>query len=578
MEVAVSEITITGAQPTLHIGETMQLQAIPMNRSGAPLTSREVTWSTSNGSVARVSATGLVTAEAPGEVQIAASHDGITKSVRITIYALLTINGAGNGDGTVVGLSGSGVSCSITAGGASCQYPWANSDLVPLSAMAAGSHSFGGWGGACSGTSACQVAMSADRTVTANFTSGFVLSIQGSGDGQGVVTGPGGINCSVSNAGTSGTCQATFAANSAVTLVAAVPVGRNLFGGWAGGGCSGTFSSCHVIMSTDRAVTATFVPGFELTVQGGGSGDGIVIGPDGIGCAISKGTSSGKCRSLFAANTPVWLAAAASTGHTFTGWAGDCGGSSSTCLVTVFGDRSVRADFRDPCANLVHAIGTAAPGDISVTSCGSSDFPGGNRHDRYSYELTEQTLIRFTLTSAAIPPRMVPLVPQNRDFGLWYNSSLTNALSIVVLARAGTYSLWAGTAEATRLGSYTVASQRISPSEVTDCGDVYTTVGVTTSFAVSKACTHSPNGLSGTFYGFRLWVNMNQGPLRVRVSSSGFAPLVELRNPQGQLVGSSAGQTGSTVQVSLTPVSATYITVTSRISGQTGPFTITIDP
>ena len=76
------------------------------------------------------------------------------------------------------------------------------------------------------------------------------LTVTKAGTGTGTVTSsPSGINCG-------STCSSAFAYNASVTLTAA-PTSPSTFGGWSGGGCSGT-GTCTVTMSAAKTVTATF--------------------------------------------------------------------------------------------------------------------------------------------------------------------------------------------------------------------------------------------------------------------------------------------------------------------------------
>lgn len=68
--------------------------------------------------------------------------------------------------------------------------------------------------------------------------------------GSGTVTSTGAIDCGA-------TCQANYPLNTGVTLTA-TPAQGSTFGGWSGGGCSGTQATCTVTMSAARTVTATF--------------------------------------------------------------------------------------------------------------------------------------------------------------------------------------------------------------------------------------------------------------------------------------------------------------------------------
>jgi len=74
---AVAEIIVAGdVDNLLMIGETVQLTATLLDADGNVLEGRDVEWSSSDESVARVSDSGLVTALSRGEVEIAASSEG----------------------------------------------------------------------------------------------------------------------------------------------------------------------------------------------------------------------------------------------------------------------------------------------------------------------------------------------------------------------------------------------------------------------------------------------------------------------------------------------------------------------
>jgi Divergent InlB B-repeat domain len=91
----------------------------------------------------------------------ATSHGGQVEFSTRPVYAL-SVSLAGNGAGRV---TGSGISC---PGACSSSYP--GGTKVTLTAAAAAGSTFSGWSGACSGTGACNVTMSAARQVAASFT------------------------------------------------------------------------------------------------------------------------------------------------------------------------------------------------------------------------------------------------------------------------------------------------------------------------------------------------------------------------------------------------------------------------
>src|SRR2546428_610456 len=80
--------TVAVAPPTASIvvGATVQLSATPQDAAGNPLTGRTVTWQTSDGTVATVDATGLVTGKAlGGPVTITATSEGKAGTAAVTV-------------------------------------------------------------------------------------------------------------------------------------------------------------------------------------------------------------------------------------------------------------------------------------------------------------------------------------------------------------------------------------------------------------------------------------------------------------------------------------------------------------
>jgi uncharacterized protein YjdB len=81
----VATVSVSPSSSTLAIGGTVQLIASAFDGGGAPLTGRPVTWSSSNATVATVSATGLVTAVSAGTATLTASVEGRTGSATVTV-------------------------------------------------------------------------------------------------------------------------------------------------------------------------------------------------------------------------------------------------------------------------------------------------------------------------------------------------------------------------------------------------------------------------------------------------------------------------------------------------------------
>jgi hypothetical protein len=165
-------------------------------------------------------------------------------SVSQTTYTLaVSVTGSG-----MVTSSPSGISC-----GSTCSAGFAAGTQVALDATPAAGWNFSGWGGACSGSGICQVAMNAATSVTATFVQAYTLSIGVSGSAT-VTSTPFGINCGSA-------CGSSFNSGTTVTLNE-TPASGWVFSGWSGA-CSGT-GSCIVTMNAAESVTASF-----LLAQGG---------------------------------------------------------------------------------------------------------------------------------------------------------------------------------------------------------------------------------------------------------------------------------------------------------------------
>jgi hypothetical protein len=85
--VAVASVSVSPASANVTAGQTVQLTATPRDASGNVLLGRVVTWASSNGALATVSNSGLVTGVAAGAVTITATSEGQSGSSTVTVLS-----------------------------------------------------------------------------------------------------------------------------------------------------------------------------------------------------------------------------------------------------------------------------------------------------------------------------------------------------------------------------------------------------------------------------------------------------------------------------------------------------------
>ncbi|HEX5713554.1 MAG TPA: hypothetical protein VFX85_09600, partial [Solirubrobacterales bacterium] len=167
--------------------------------------------------------------------------------------------------------------------GSICGAGFDQGTVVSLSPEPGPGAEFAGWSGACSGTGACTVTLSADVAVTASFKpiervapippneSLRILAISVSGEGSGTITSePGGIECGTP-------CSNAYAPGSRVTL-SATPDRESRFAGWSG--CDSVAADrCTVTLGSSRTVGASFAEAKPKQE-----------------CKKKKGAKAGKCK------------------------------------------------------------------------------------------------------------------------------------------------------------------------------------------------------------------------------------------------------------------------------------------
>jgi PKD repeat protein len=295
---------------------------------------------------------------------------------------------AGSGTGTVASAP-AGIACP-----ADCTEPYAAGTPVTLTATPTGGSTFAGWTGAgCSGTGPCTVLMNASQTVTATFNPPaptFLLTVILTGTGTGTVTSaPAGISCGPD-------CTEPYASGTLVTLTA-TPTGGSTFGGWSGGGCSGT-AGCTVTMNAAQTVSALFNPSgciATLNVTLSGTGNGTVASvPGGISCL---GTD---CTEPYACGTTVRLTATPAPLSTFATWSGGGCTGNGNCSVVMNVDTTVDARFDATAFNLFVGVAGQFGGGGRVVStpagidCSAPPQPG----DVCMAPFAPATVVRLTPT------------------------------------------------------------------------------------------------------------------------------------------------------------------------------------
>jgi endoglucanase len=177
-------------------GQKVQLRALG-NYLHPPVTkdiTNQVTWASSDTQMFTVNSTGLLTATglSCGSTLVAATlqtnSDGsgvsssgaiVTGNMTANVVCFtstgsgggaaeptLTVDFQGSGSGTVTS-STSGFSCASTA--VSCIDSFPSGTTVTLTATPVAPSTFGGWSGACTGTSTCVLLLQSDTIVTAAF-------------------------------------------------------------------------------------------------------------------------------------------------------------------------------------------------------------------------------------------------------------------------------------------------------------------------------------------------------------------------------------------------------------------------
>lgn len=369
----------TGQPLRVEVARTMALTAQVLDRSGRVVAGRTPVWNSSAPNIATVSATGVVTAIAPGTARIAADVGNRQASVEVRVVPppqVLSVVSAGfTGSGTVSSQP-AGINCAVTGTQTTgaCTFTFPGDVQVVLSAAPASGTELVGWAGDCAGAqgSSCTVSMAQPRTAGVVFRALRALTVTAAGTGTGTITSDnGGLACQAALGVTGGTCSVNFVEGARVTLTA-TPTGVSTFGGWTGDcAASGTSTTCVVTMEQARTVTARFNAPVTVSIAGLASGTGGVLStPGGISCQLTGSALFGLCSANFPEGATVTLVANASGSSVFRGWSGACAESqtNSCTFVASPANSSVGVRFEPPYPLVIVPSGSGVGQVLSTPS------------------------------------------------------------------------------------------------------------------------------------------------------------------------------------------------------------------
>jgi uncharacterized repeat protein (TIGR02543 family) len=245
------------------------------------------------------------------------------------------LNTSKTGNGTV-SVNPAGTSC-----GSNCS-EYKTGTNVTVTATAASDYTFTEWSGACQGTGACTITMSANRSVSATFTQNKTYyTLSATKEGNGTINGsPAGISCGA-------VCSHNYESGTPVNLTATADAGYT-FSGWSGA-CTGT-GPCSVSMNSNKSIIAIFTQNasyYTLTTNNSGNGT-ITSVPEGINCGSA-------CTYEFRSATSVSLNAKPDNGYVFRGWSGACLGTDQ-CTVNMDTAKAVTASFSVMYTNILRVL------------------------------------------------------------------------------------------------------------------------------------------------------------------------------------------------------------------------------
>ncbi|MGD0548535.1 MAG: hypothetical protein ABR991_12000, partial [Terracidiphilus sp.] len=263
---------------------------------------------------------------------------------------------------------------------------------VTLTAPAtSGGNNFSSWSGGCTSTTVtCNVTMSGNTTVTANYTAvavtTYTLTVDSTNPASGVaITNSPADNNSLTGGNTSYTL--TYNSGASVTLTAPATKSGNNFSSWSGG-CTSTTVTCNVTLNANTTVTANYttpVTTYTLTVNSTNPASGVAITNSPADNNSLTGGNTSYTLTYNSGASVTLTAPAAKSGNNFSSWSGGCTSTTVTCNVTLSANTTVTANYTAASSTTYTltvdstnpASGVAiivSPADINGSSSGATHF------------------------------------------------------------------------------------------------------------------------------------------------------------------------------------------------------------
>jgi hypothetical protein len=249
-------------------------------------------------------------------------------------------------------------------------------------------------------------------------------------------------------------CTYMYLGGTTLTLTA-LPHSNDAFTGWDGA-CSGTASTCDIVMSTDQTVGASFTTltyPLQVNILGDGNPGTITSFPSGISCPPT-------CNASFDNGQSVTLSASANTGYTFGAW-GDppCSGS-GLCIVAMNSSQSVDGLFEVKTTTKVTTKpATAKPGQAVKFTAMVKPVPaiGVNLPGSVTFKEGAKTLGRANLSSGSASLSLSNLAIGSHSISAQYSSG---SIFYVNSSGAGTVKITPVFKSEARVNTFTKSAQQ----------------------------------------------------------------------------------------------------------------------